>query len=118
MPNSLSTHISSVVAVVIAVLTGLDKSLTISATDKTVIIAVLVAGAGALQLAHVGLKAKALAVYGDVSKVVRSVEAKLPASVDTDVNQIADQVVSEVKTAVDTAATPTLSDLPETPITS
>jgi hypothetical protein len=116
MPNSLSTHISSGIGVVLAVLTALDKSITVTSDQRAVIVSILVALAGVLQLAHMGLKAKALSIYGSVESVTKSVEAKLPASVQTDVNAVADQVIGEVKTAVDTGATPTLAEVPSAPI--
>ena len=116
IPNSLSTHISSAVGAILAVLTALDKSISVTSDQRAVIVAILVSLAGALQLAHLGLKAKALDAYTVIRVRAQDFVRYLPAPVQNTVDQIADQVVSDVKQAVDGNPEPTLADIPSTPI--
>lgn len=116
MPNSLSTHVSSVVSAVLAVLTALDKSLTVTSLERSVIVVALVLGALVLQLAHVGLKAKALSIYGNVDAAVKAAVSKLPASVQADVGSLSKEIIADVKNEVEGASAPTLAQTPTTPI--
>lgn len=116
MPNSLSTHISSAVGAILAVLAALDKSIAVTSDQRAVIIAFLVAIAGALQLAHVGLKVKALDAYTVIRVKAQEFVSKLPERVQGEVDAVADQVINDVKQAVDGHEPETLADAPSAPI--
>jgi hypothetical protein len=120
MPNSISTHVSSAVGVILSVLAVIHPGFAVSSTVKELTVSIGIGGALLLQLAHVNLKAKALAAYTQVQLYVKSIESKLPAAVQADVNTVADELVQNVKAAVDSgdasAVAKTLADVPEAPI--
>jgi hypothetical protein len=102
--------------VVIAVLTALDKSLTISPTEKSIIIYLALALAGVLQLAHLGLKVKAIDAYTVIRLKAADFVNALPAPEKSFVDSVADDIVNDVKKAVDSGVAPTLADAPTEPI--
>lgn len=60
MPNSISTHVSSLVGVVVSILAALHPGFTLSPTVTAIIVSIGSGGALLLQLAHITLKGTAL----------------------------------------------------------
>lgn len=97
MPNSISTHISSLVGVAVAAIAVFHPGFSLTTAQESIIVSIGTGGALVLQLAHINLKGKALQFAHELQMLVAKVE---PAA-----KVVAPVVEAEMKQAEAPAAT-------------
>lgn len=83
MPTSISTHVSSLVGVVVAAIAAFHPGFTLTPAQTTIVVAIGTGGALLLQLAHVRLSATALKYLHEYEMLERQLTGSLSVATPT-----------------------------------